>query len=365
MERIVIRLPRAVKRRLERAMKKTRDLHFHNRCRIVLLYARGLGCQAIAKVVGCAPATAVRVAHRFLRDGEAGLQDGRKDNGVPKVDLDLLQALAEVIGRCPEDFGYARPTWTRELLSLVLKHETQVAVSIRTLGRMLERLNARWGCPRPVVRCPISPRDKARRIRRIERLLESLPKGELAFFVDEVDIHLNPKPGRDWMLERTQKEMETPGINQKRYVAAALNAQTGEIVWVTSERKNSDMFIALVIRLRALYPRAKRIHLILDNFIIHASNKTQRALAQYGRLFALHFLPPYCPEHNRIERLWKQLHDNVTRNHRCRTIEDLMRKVHRFLMRASPFPGTKVSTAKAARKQRQTATATGARRRSA
>ena len=29
----------------------------------------------------------------------------------------------------------------------------------------------------------------------------------------------------------------------------------------------------------------------------------------------LHFLPPYCPDHNRIERLWKDLHDNVTRNH--------------------------------------------------
>jgi transposase len=30
----------------------------------------------------------------------------------------------------------------------------------------------------------------------------------------------------------------------------------------------------------------------------------------------LHFLPPYCPDDNRIERLWKDLHDNVTRNHK-------------------------------------------------
>ncbi|MFP2924295.1 hypothetical protein ACLESO_03555 [Pyxidicoccus sp. 3LG] len=34
----------------------------------------------------------------------------------------------------------------------------------------------------------------------------------------------------------------------------------------------------------------------------------------------LHFLPPYCPEGNRIERLWLDLHANVTRNHRCRTL---------------------------------------------
>src|SRR5688572_4690975 len=32
---------------------------------------------------------------------------------------------------------------------------------------------------------------------------------------------------------------------------------------------------------------------------------------------ALHFLPPYCPTVNRIERLWLDLHAVVTRNHRC------------------------------------------------
>ena len=42
----------------------------------------------------------------------------------------------------------------------------------------------------------------------------------------------------------------------------------------------------------------------------------------WGRI-VLHLLPPYSPEHNPIERLWKEVHANVTRNHRCRTIEVL------------------------------------------
>jgi hypothetical protein len=44
-----------------------------------------------------------------------------------------------------------------------------------------------------------------------------------------------------------------------------------------------------------------------------------------------------------IERLWKQLHDHVTRNHRHRTIEPLMEAVDEFIEGAQPFPGTKVS----------------------
>jgi transposase len=43
------------------------------------------------------------------------------------------------------------------------------------------------------------------------------------------------------------------------------------------------------------------------------------------------FLPPYCPDHNRIERVWKDLHDNVTRNHTCRTMSELMTEVHAYL----------------------------------
>ena len=35
----------------------------------------------------------------------------------------------------------------------------------------------------------------------------------------------------------------------------------------------------------------------------------------------MHFLPPYSPQFNPIERVWLDLHANVTRNHRCTTIE--------------------------------------------
>jgi transposase len=45
----------------------------------------------------------------------------------------------------------------------------------------------------------------------------------------------------------------------------------------------------------------------------------------------LHFLPPYCPDDNKIERVWLDLHANVTRNHRCRSMEELMAQVASFL----------------------------------
>ncbi|GHH04679.1 transposase [Comamonas sp. JC664] len=91
------------------------------------------------------------------------------------------------------------------------------------------------------------------------------------------------------------------------------------------------LFIQLLWRLASHYRRARRIHLVLDNASVHSSKKTLKALAHFGGRFVLHFLPPYCPQGNRIERVWLDLHANVTRNHRCRTMDQLMVRVHAYL----------------------------------
>jgi transposase len=57
-------------------------------------------------------------------------------------------------------------------------------------------------------------------------------------------------------------------------------------------------------------------------------------------------LPPYCPDNNRIERTWEDLHANVTRNHKCRDMSQLMRNVRAWLRRRNR---------KLAKKQKQSA----------
>lgn len=116
--------------------------------------------------------------------------------------------------------------------------------------------------------------------------------------------------------------------------------------WVGATRRghgSCSLFIQLLWRIAGEYPGAPRIHLILDNASIHSSQKTRKALEKLGGRIVLHFLPPYCPDANRIERVWLDLHANVTRNHRCRTLQKLMRRVHAYLharnvqRRASPI----------------------------
>ena len=105
------------------------------------------------------------------------------------------------------------------------------------------------------------------------------------------------------------------------------------LVYTEGDQKASWLFLNLLRALLDAYRWARKIHLILDNYIIHKSRIVQAWLAANGVKFQLHFQPPYCPQANKIERLWKDLHDHVTRNHQHPTMAGLMRAVHGYLGR--------------------------------
>ncbi|MFT4561783.1 MAG: putative transposase, partial [Gammaproteobacteria bacterium] len=177
-----------------------------------------------------------------------------------------------------------------------------------------------------------------------ERLAQPEPGAEV-FYVDEADIDLNPKIGFLWSPVGKQQTIPPPGKNQKRYLAGALHARTGRVEYVESLRKNTDLFLRLLEHLKRTYRGARKIVLIADNYIIHKSNLALAWLKQYPK-FEILFQPAYQPWVNDIEKLWKQLHDNITRNHRYPTIDKLTRAVRIFLREVSPFPGNSPSVAK-------------------
>jgi transposase len=327
------RLRRATRLWLRRLDRKTRDAELRVRCRVLLKVAAGLSRNAAAREVGCVPSTAVRIVARFEAHGEAALLDGRSENGRPKVDDDVKAGICTILEQSPPDFGFPRPTWTLELLAQVIREQLRVALSVGHLWKILRRLRVRWGRPRPIVRCPWKAAHRAARIASLRRLASQKRPGEVVLYVDEVDLHLNPRIGPDWMLPGTQREVLTPGQNEKRHLAGAYDPAHQRLVYVTGDRKATWLFLNLLCALLDAYRWARRIHLILDNYIIHKSRLTQAWLGRHGAKLRLHFLPPYCPNENRIERLWLDLHANVTRNHRCHTIDELLCAVHGYLGR--------------------------------
>lgn len=293
--------------------------------------ALGHSTPRVSNELDIARSTVVKAARHFATEGVAGLYDQRRGNGAAKVDDGFRRRLAQLLLRTPEDFGWSRPSWTRELLALQMRREGRPAVAVCTMGRALACIGARLGMPKPVVLCPW-PRDARQRVlAEIRRLEARASADEPVLYSDEVDIHLNPKLGRDWMLRGHQRRVVTPGKNQKFYLAGALDVRTGRLHTTGAERKNAALFCQLLWLLASRYRRARRVHLIVDNYGIHSARLTKSTLATLGDRIVLHFLPPYCPDANRIERVWQDLHANVTRNHRCKTLNQLLANCRRYV----------------------------------
>jgi transposase len=331
MSVILVAVRFSVKEKLCKHLRRCRDAGVRVRYLIIINLLSGRSAYSTADVLGVHNTTVYRVARRFRERGEWALWDAREDNGETKLDEQFLEVLSRVVRGTPPQYGWRRPTWTRELLVETLVRQTGVRVHVATMSRALALIQARRGRPRPTVACPWAKVAKTRRLNAIHRQLASLPRGQMAFYEDEVDIHLNPKIGLDWMVRGQQKEVGTPGKNVKRYLAGALDAQNGRLLWVEGERKTSALFIALLNHLRQTYPRARVLHVILDNYRIHDSKIVHAALAGFGERIQLHFLPPYCPNDNKIERVWEDLHANATRNHTCPDMRTLLREVRYYL----------------------------------
>ncbi|SFO11251.1 IS630 family transposase [Xenorhabdus japonica] len=340
---IIASIPRNERRLMQKTIQKTRDKNHARRLIAMLMLYRGDTVSYVAKTLACSRSSVGRWINRYTLYGLEGLKS--RPSGRPRrwpFEL-ICSLLRHLISDPPDVLGYQRSRWSSELLAIQINEITGCSLHASTIRRWLPQANIVWRRTVPTLR--IRDPHKEEKMRAINDALERCSPDHPVFYEDEVDIHLNPKIGADWQLRGQQKRITTPGQNEKYYLAGALHSGTGKVSYVGGNNKDSSLFIKLLAHLKAAYRRAKSITLIVDNYIIHKSQKTQEWLAQNPK-FKLIYQPIYSPWINHIEKLWLALHETITRNHCCCYMWQLLRKVRGFMNTVSPFPGNKHGTAK-------------------
>jgi transposase len=337
MKNSVSKIDRPVRRRLKKLVQRGRDRDHARRAQAILaLWETGGNLSEAARRCHASRNSVKLWKSRFEADGETGLTPLGRGRTQWKATAEVLVELNDLVRTDPTTLGYLRSRWSSELLAVELSRGGVVEVHATTVRRWLSGLSIVWRRARPTL-CIADPR-KSERMRAIRRVLRRASASDEVFYVDEADIDLNPRIGPAWMPKGEQMTVPTPGKNRKHYLAGALNARTGAVVWTEYTAKTSELFLRLMEKLMKTYRRARRLILIVDNYIIHKSRVTQGWLAHHPKIQLL-FQPAYHPWVNNIEKLWKKLHDTVTRNHRHTTLLSLMRAVTCFMNESQPFPG--------------------------
>jgi transposase len=265
----------------------------------------------------------------------------------PKVNGECKKALEQAVDQDLRDAGKSFSVWTCLDLAKHLVEKGFELVSDETIRRALHRLDFRVLRPVLSINSPDEEYEtKAAHLKECQQLARD---GKMILlYEDEVDLNLLPGIIRCWTRRGSQRKILTPGKNVKRYGFGAVNFVTGRLTYQVGEHKNSDGFIALLEQVVAQYCPGEtysgpKIGLVVDNYIIHRSKKTQAILDKYADRIEIVPLPTYSPKLNVIELLWKYLRRKVTHNHLFASIEKLVDAALEFLKSLNEKPAEVLS----------------------
>ena len=145
-----------------------------------------------------------------------------------------------------------------------------------------------------------------------EALMNTTGEDEPILFGDSVHPTQATKLSRGWIKKGKDQYVPTTGVRTRVNITGAINLETLEVMTRDYESINSESMIDFLKYVESCYPRAKTIHLFLDQGPYHTSKET-REYAKKSRI-VIHYLPPYSPNLNPIERLWKIMHEYVSNN---------------------------------------------------
>lgn len=115
-----------------------------------------------------------------------------------------------------------------------------------------------------------------------------------------------------WYFKGSEPIMEAKRKGESVNFCGALNIKTGQETAIKLNRQNSDNIIKFLKKLITVYWH-KKIFLIWDNASWHKSKAIRKFLSTTNQ-FELFNFPPYSPELNPQEQVWKQLRQNITHN---------------------------------------------------
>lgn len=149
-------------------------------------------------------------------------------------------------------------------------------------------------------------------------------------FEDESMIRDYQAVQRTWFLKGKQRIIPTFGQHKGVKLLGVLNYETGEVFCTEEETYDAVVFLEFLHKVLAYYPSGK-IVMILDNARIHHAKLLHPFLQANQSRLELVFLPPYSPQLNLMEGLWKWLKESVINNVFFPNVQKITLKVREFM----------------------------------
>jgi transposase len=227
-------------------------------------------------------------------------------------------ALLEQIHQSPALFGAQQSRWTLALL----RAGAPLLVGLGSLSGIWRRLQ-RWRIRRKRGRAHVTSPDPAYReklaaVEQAANAARQQPGTTVLLYSDEVTVYRQPPVGAAYAAQGSGGEHQaranrSHASNTKLRVVGVLDAVLGRVLFTTGSKIGVRALCRFFKRVRQAYGEAVRLVWVWDNWPVHFHPEVGAAAAAYR--IELLSLPTYAPWTNPIEKLWRQLHEELLSMH--------------------------------------------------
>lgn len=301
---------------LQTRHKKERDKRVCDRIKAVLAYDDGYSYSEIARLLLLDDETIRRHVEDYFSKHKLAPENGGSTGYLSIAEIESLKHhLREVTYLYVKDIcAYVKSSYGKNY-------------SISGMTKWLQSNGFRYKKPHGVP-AKADIEKQAAFIEYYESLKKSLGSDEVLYFVDSSHPQHQTRLAYGWIEKGIRKAEKMTACQKRVNLMGAINLAQHDIEYQHVDWVNAGSINVFLQNILNVNPTARTIHIIWDNAGYHRS-KEVIAFAEKNNI-KIHYLPPYSPNLNPIERLWKVMHENVTYNQYYPKLKDFTEGILNF-----------------------------------
>jgi transposase len=249
----------------------------------------------------------------FASDGQNGL-NAKFGSGRPsKVTPEQMRWIADSVrDSTPNQLRFGFGLWTLRLVGQLIERQFGYTLSLPTLGKVMAQLG--FTPQKPLRRA--YEQDAALVQRWVDHDLPALRAraksiGAVVLFADEASMRSDYHAGTTWAPRGRTPIVRVTGQRTTVNMISAISGN-GEMQFMIVEgRVNSEVFMQFLQQL--LIGATQPIILVVDGHPVHRSKAVAEFTKATSGMLELYFLPPYSPQLNPDEQVWKHVKASVVK----------------------------------------------------
>lgn len=316
---MTIKLTQTEREELKQLHRNCRKKRFADKLKAILLLDNGFSCVEVGQILLLDDDTVRKYRNQYLSHGANSLLEDNNKGSLPYLSDVELSSLDKHL----EEYTYSD---SKGIIDWI-KREFGISYTPSGINSLLKRIGFVYKKP-VLTPCKVNEEKQEEFVREYQDIKRNLSKEDQIYFVDGVHPQHNTIANYGWIKKGKTKQLKTNNGRQRTNINGAYNAATRQVFYVEDERINAQTMIAL---LQVILKEQKegKIHIVLDNARYYHALVVKEFLVDNPRI-TLHFLPPYSPNLNIIERLWKILKTKVVYNKFYLKFEDFRLAVNDF-----------------------------------